>query len=364
MNAHTFMATTGTGLARAVRDAKGDWSVEFHLEDQDLRCLAADPSNPGVVYAGTQGEGVLRSDDRGKTWRPVGLAGKIVKSLAVSRAPSTEPALSQSKGSGQAPSGTIYAGTKPALMYVSCDGGDTWTELEAFRRIRWRWLWLSPAEPLLRLRSAQAFTAYVQAIALSPTDPNVIVVGIEAGAVVRTTDGGKTWTGHRKGALRDCHSLTFHATNGDWVYETGGTGGGAAVSRDAGDTWRQPRAGLDRHYGWACAADPVRPEVWYVSASPGAGKAHSESNAQAYIFRSAGGAPWQKLGGPALSTAEGGLPQPLNYMAYALLTDPAAPGHVCAGLSNGDVWYSTDHGDTWQQLPFSLGGIHRTLIML
>jgi hypothetical protein len=340
VTANTFIATTENGLARAVRDANGDWSAEFLLEDQDVRCLAADLSNPDVVYAGTQGEGVLRSNDRGKTWQPAGLPGKIVKSLAVSR---LEP-------------GTIYAGTRPALMYVSRDGGDTWTELEPFRRIRWRWLWLSPAEPLLRLRSAQAFTAYVQAIALSPTDPNVIVVGIEAGAVVHTNGGGKTWTGHRKGALRDCHSLTFHATNGDWVYEAGGTGGGVAVSRDAGDTWRQPREGLDRHYGWACAADPARPEVWYISASPGAGKAHSESNAQAYIFRSAGGAPWQKLGG--------GLPQPLNYMPYALLTDPAAPGHVCAGLSNGEVWYSTNHGDTWQKLPFSLGGIHRTLIML
>ena len=72
MNAHTFMATTGTGLARAFRDAKGDWSVEFLIEDQDVRCLAADPSNPDVVYAGTQRQGVLRSDDGGRTWRPVG----------------------------------------------------------------------------------------------------------------------------------------------------------------------------------------------------------------------------------------------------------------------------------------------------
>jgi photosystem II stability/assembly factor-like uncharacterized protein len=196
----------------------------------------------------------------------------------------------------------------------------------------------------------------VQAIALSPTDPEVMLVGIEFGAVVRSTDGGKTWAGHRKGALRDCHSLTFHAVDGDWAYEAGGTGGGAAVSRDGGETWRQPRAGLDRHYSWAVAADPARPGVWYVSVSPGPGKAHSAGNAQAYIFRSSGGAAWQRLGG--------GLPQPLDHMAYALLTDPAAPGHLYAGLSNGDVWGSTDHGDTWRKLSFNLGGIHRTLIML
>jgi hypothetical protein len=84
--------------------------------------------------------------------------------------------------------------------------------------------------------------------------------------------------------------------------------------------------------------------------------AHVDGEANACIFRSAGGAAWQKLGG--------GLPQPLNYMAYALITDPAAPGHLYAGLSNGDVWHSTDHGDTWRQLPFNLKGIHRTLVML
>jgi hypothetical protein len=155
----------------------------------------------------------------------------------------------------------------------------------------------------------------------------VIVVGIEAGAVVRSSDGGQTWEGHRPGALRDCHTITFHATNGDWVYEAGGTGGGAAFSRDGGHTWHQPKTGLDRHYGWAVAADPARPEVWYVSASPMFAKsrlfvpaAHVDGEANAYIFRSAGGAAWQKIGG--------GLPQPLNHMAYALITDPHAPGQV------------------------------------
>ena len=91
-------------------------------------------------------------------------------------------------------------------------------------------------------------------------------------------------------------------------------------------------------------------------ARPGPPAAHVDGHADAYIFRSVGGAAWQKLGG--------GLPQSLNYMAYALVTDPDAPGHLYAGLSNGDVWHSSNHGDMWKQLPFNLKGIHRTLIML
>jgi BNR/Asp-box repeat protein len=230
----------------------------------------------------------------------------------------------------------------------SNDGGANWTELASFRRIPSRWFWFSPAE--------KPHSAYVQAIALSPTDPKTLLVGIEFGAVVQSRDGGQSWTGHRRGALRDCHSLTFHATHGDWVYEGGGTGAGVSVSRDAGATWIQPKEGLDRHCGWAVAADPAQPDVWYASLAPGPRSAHSENDAQAAIVRAIGGAPWQTL--------TGGLPQPLNYMPYALLTDPSAPGQVYAGLSNGEVWHSTDHGETWHRLPVHFGKIHRTLLLL
>lgn len=325
-----FISTNGSRLARA--ECHSDqWSVEFLLEGANVRCLAVDPHNQNIVYAGTQDKGVLRSNDRGKTWQPLGMEGHVVKAIAISPA---EPGL-------------IVVGIRPARVFISRDGGQSWMESMSFRKKR-RLFWFSPAE--------KPFTAYVQGIALSPANPNMMVVGVELGSVVRSTDGGKTWQDHRKGALRDCHSVKFHAVNGDWVYEGGGTGAGAAFSRDAGNTWTQSRQGLDRHYGWAAAADPVRPEVMYVSLSPGPMKAHSTDNAQAYIFRSIGGSMWEKL--------SGGLPQPLNHMPYALLTDPDAPGHLYAGLSSGDVWHTTDHGDHWRQLPVNLGTIWTAMIML
>jgi hypothetical protein len=75
-----------------------------------------------------------------------------------------------------------------------------------------------------------------------------------------SVDDGASWTGHRRGALRDCHTLTFHATHGEWVYAGGGGVGGwgtNAVSRDAGRTWARVGRGLDGAYGWAVAADPL-----------------------------------------------------------------------------------------------------------
>ena len=332
-----LISTTGKGLARAATNADGHWSVESVLEGRDVRSLATDPLHSNVVYAGTQGEGLFRSDDRGQTWSPAGMGGEIVKSIAVSP---------------HSP-GVIYAGTKPAGVWLTRDSGDTWSELEAFQKIRGRRFWRSPAEP-------PDWRAYVQALAISPEDPGVLVAGIEFGAVVRTDDGGRTWSNHRKGAIRDCHNLTFHSSDGDWVYQAGASLAGAAVSRDGGISWRQPKSGLEHHYGWTCAADPERPEVWYLSAGPygwkGEPQAHVDGHANAAIYRSAGGAPWERL--------SGGLPQPLTHLAYALQTDPGAPGHLYAGLSSGEVWHTADYGDSWEKLPFNLGRIYPTMIVI
>jgi hypothetical protein len=339
MNANLFLAVIERGLTRAIRSSDGTWAIAPSPTPQHITCLVVDPLHPRRVYAGTRNAGVLRSDDGGESWVSVGLQGQIVKSLAVSP---HEP-------------GVMYAGTKPPCVFVTRDGGQHWSELESFRRIRGRGWWRSPAEP-------PDWRAYVMSLSISPTNPNLIVAGMEFGAVVRSTDGGQSWSNHRKGALRDCHSMTFHAHNGDWVYEAGG--GGAAVSRDGGQTWNQPKTGLDRRYGWACAADPHQPEIWYVSASPMPTllkwqfepPAHLVGKSNAAIYRSSGGAAWEKLGG--------GLPEPLDYMANVLLTDPDAPGHLYTALANGEVWHSTDHGDSWHKLPFNLGGNPYRLVML
>ncbi len=339
MEEKTFLAATGKGLARA-ENVNGNWQIDHHLAGMKVNTVVVDPADPRRIYAGTQGSGIQVSADGGRNWRQQGSLGVPVKALAISP---------------HSP-GTIYAGGKPASLFVSRDGGETWEELEGLRHRR-RWWWFSPGDP-------PGWTPYVQALALSPTDPDVILAGIELGGVLRSTDGGRTWSGHRRGALLDCHSLKFHHTNGDWVYEGGGTGVGAAFSRDGGATWQQPKAGLGRKYGWMVAADPARPEVWYLSASPQPNllrgefdpPAHQDGQARAHIYRSVGGAAWEKL--------SGGLPQPLDHMAYALVTDSTAPGQLYAGLSNGEIWHTADYGDTWTKMSLKFSSLWPDLLVL
>src|SRR5574341_910823 len=107
MIATTFVAAAWRGIARATRQGPDQGSVEHLLGDLAVRCLTADLLHSNVIYAGTQGQGVLRSEDCGASWRPAGLAGQTIKSLAASRA---EP-------------GTIFARLKPAAVFASRDGG-------------------------------------------------------------------------------------------------------------------------------------------------------------------------------------------------------------------------------------------------
>lgn len=316
-----FLAVADRRVVRA-ECTNGAWQVKTVLAGPSPVTLAADPHDANIVYAGTQGNGVYRSLDRGRSWMPLGLNGRIVKSLAVSP---HDPAV-------------IFAGLKPAAVYKTTDGGHTWAELEGFRRIPNRWWWFSPAEP--------PFKAYVNALSVSPSEPNVVLAGIELGAVVRSEDGGHTWSRHLGGALRDCHSLKFHTRDGQWVYEAGGTGGGAAVSRDGGRSWKQLKSGLAKSYGVVCAADPVRPEVWYVALAPGPGKAYG-NNAEAYLYRASAGADWEPIGWEL---------HPMSQMPRALVTRADAPGHLFVGTTYGDVWHTADYGDSWQRLPFDLGG--------
>jgi len=180
-------------------------------------------------------------------------------------------------------------------------------------------------------------------VTISPTDAQTILVGIESGAVVRTTDGGDTWEGHRPGAIRDCHVLSFHGRRGEYVYEGGGFGG--AFSRDAGRTWSRAR-GLGRiRYGWAAVGDAEDPELRYLSAAHGVRSAHG-AKPHGFVLRSRGEEPWRVV-------------LDVGAMPYALIS---AAGSLYAGLSDGRVLETTDTGQTWHLLPFHFSSIERALI--
>jgi photosystem II stability/assembly factor-like uncharacterized protein len=300
-------AATGNGIAR-LDEAGGEWSVQVFLSGNPVHSLAVDPADPARVYAGLSEGGVRRTDDGGASWADCSPPQTAVFSLAVSAA-----------------DGAVYAGTEPSALYRSDDAGETWRELDALLELPSRPTWSFPPRP---------WTSHVRWIAPSPHDADLVLVGIELGGLMRSTDGGATWQDHRPGAARDVHSLAWHPHAEGRAYEAGGDG--AAWSEDGGETWRPADEGRDRHYTWAVAVDPDDPALWYVSASTGPFVAHGRGDPQARIFRRDDGT-WRSLAG--------GLPDPLPAMPYALV---ATDQRLFAGLADGQLWESRDRGDTWR----------------
>jgi photosystem II stability/assembly factor-like uncharacterized protein len=310
-------AATGDGIARLEENGNA-WTVEQSLLGSGAQCLDADPLDPDTVYAGLREGGVRRTADAGRSWVDCPLPERAVFSLAVSAA-----------------DGTVYAGTEPSRLFCSEDRGETWRELQALLELPSRPTWSFPPRP---------WTSHVRWTAPSPHEADLLLVGIELGGLMRSTDGGKSWQDHRPGAQPDVHSLAWHPRASGRAYEAGG--GGAAFSEDGGESWQPADEGRDRHYTWSVAVDRDDPECWYVSASTGPFAAHGRRDPQARIYRRRDGEPWVPLAG--------GLPEPLEAMPYALL---ANDDRLFAGLADGQLWQSFDQGDSWTRCTLQGDGL-------
>ena len=304
----------GTGAVAIVEDGR----VELALEEGGARCLAVDPADPETLYVGTDDAGVFKSEDGGSSWdRLSGIVHPRVTALAISPV-----------------DGAVYAGTEPSSLFVSRDGGKSWRELEGMKNLPSAPTWSFPPRP---------WTSHVRSIALSHEDQTRILVGIELGGIVRSSDGGETWQDQRPGAQPDCHALATHPSTPGIVYEA--AGGGFAWSRDFGDTWEEMDDGLGHRYTWSLAVDGSDPEVVHLSAASGPGRAHGGGPSDAAIYCRRGSGPWE----PVLEHLAG--------FPYALAADPEVPGSIYAGFGGGEVLGKLGPEKDWREIARLPGGV-------
>jgi photosystem II stability/assembly factor-like uncharacterized protein len=318
-------AVTGDDVVRFTVNGAVGSDAESLLGGVGARCIAVDPRDPARVYVGTFDGGLYGSDDGGGSWRRagVGLEDRRVLSVAVS------PSHQESGIS------VVYAGTEPSNLYRSEDGGDSWLRLAALRDLPSEPRWSYPPRP---------WTHHVRTIALHPTDPDWLAVGIELGGVMRSSDAGASWLDHNPEAHSDAHHLLTHALAPERLYEAAGQG--IARSEDRGETWRRVEDGLDRYYAWAQAIDPDDPDLWYVSVSRSPFAAHGDGDGQARLWRSHGD------GWAAIDTW-GDAPA-LRRMPYALGALPGQPGRLLVGLRGGIFLVTDDAGVSWSRVATEL----------
>jgi photosystem II stability/assembly factor-like uncharacterized protein len=190
------------------------------------------------VLAGTR-EGIFRSGDAGESWQRSsdGLTVAYIRWLA-----------HHPDGSGVA-----LAGSEPAALFVSRDGGKTWRECPEVAGLRDRHGWYLPYS---------SGAGCVRGFAFHGAR---IYAAVEVGGLLCSDDGGETW-GLVEGSSGspaaapvgmvhpDVHSVAVHPSSPDLIFAP--TGGGFHRSDDGGRTWT-------RLYDCYCRAvwpDPAQPD--------------------------------------------------------------------------------------------------------
>lgn len=310
-----------------LRGDGGGWLAERRLEGKAPRCLATDPSHPERVWCGTDGDGLWRSGDGGAEWRAIGdgLSGRAISAVAV--APDEE---------------AVYAGSDPSAMWRSETAGQDWEALTALNSLPSAPSWSFPPRP---------DTSHVRWITLEPARPDRLYVCIEAGALVRSDDGGHTWTDRVSGGPWDTHTLGVHPDAPGRLYSAAGDGMGMPghgynESHDGGDSWGQPDAGIERHYLYGLAVDSGDPDTILVSAANTAQQAHSPQAADSTVYRRTGTGPWIEV--------REGLPAPKGTLRTLFAADPARRATFYAANNRG-VFRSTDGGASWDKVGAGLG---------
>jgi len=206
-------------------------------------------------------------------------------------------------------------------------------------------------------------TGSVGAIAVAPSDSNVVYVGMGEAAirgnfshgdgVYRSTDAGETWTHVGLEDTRQIGRIVVHPTDPDTVFVAalGHVFGpnaqrGIFKSTDGGETWRKILYVNDRSGAIDVAMDPNNPRnlfaaFWQVrrtpwsleSGGPGSGLWRSQD----------GGETWTKL--------SGGLPEGVKGK-IGVSVSRAQRGLVYAIVEaeDGGVFRSEDGGDSWRRV--------------
>ena len=167
---HVYVgAAKWTGGSKSGVFRRGEGASRWELcnkglpDDVHVQAITVHPTNPDVVYVGTQ-NGPYRSVDRGERWErlPFPEDGGQVWSISV------HPKNPR----------TLFVGTSPVAIYRSDDEGASWRKLP---------------NAVQAERVKMPFACRVMRIEIDPAQPDHIYAALEVGGAMRSLDGGVTW---------------------------------------------------------------------------------------------------------------------------------------------------------------------------
>ena len=331
----TIVVGTVDGIAILDRSGKG-WELA-HRALAGCFVSAVTAAADGTLFAATHGVGVARSRDGGHTWAWVN-NGIDRHDLWAARA---------GKLQGR---DVVLVGSLPAHVYISEDAGDSWRELTALREVAGVSGWCFPPPPRV---------GHVKDIVI---DGDRLLVGIEIGALLMSTDFGKTFTDLHidpNVADNDVHRILVTPTRPNRIMVANGLVG-VMTSEDNGKTWRKNPMPAEANYPDPVVVHPDEPDLLFLTAGVGwPPHWYKAGRARGKMFRSRdGGQTWERL--------LGGLPNGQRATFSALTIETWKGGYgLYAADTDGQVFESLDGGDTWTIIadvaPVSKGEFYRGL---
>lgn len=276
------------------------WAVETHAD------------RPGEVLAGTD-QGLYRYTSEAGRFDYIPSPMDSLHILQIARDPRDAK--------------FIVCGTRPGEIFLSEDDGESWTRSN-----------LNAATECWFIN-----TSRVTSIKFDPAERDTIWITIEIDGVFKSTDRGRSWELAVEGIVdRDTHDLVFYdSPEGRTVLVS--TEEGVHRSMDNGATWvHEPT--------------DVAPFVYFRSLKlvPDGGTT---------VLASVGDKPSGETGMLLLSHDLGknwkplDVPGPVNSTIWTIGTNPADPKIIFAATIFGQIFRSTDGGETWAKMKRELGEI-------
>jgi photosystem II stability/assembly factor-like uncharacterized protein len=264
-----YFGSVGGGVWKT-NNAGRTWKPVFDSQSAaSIGAIGVAPSNGSVVYVGTGeadmrdsiqfGDGMYKSTDAGKTWKHIGLENtrQIGRIIVDPRNPNVVFVAAL---------GHAYAANPDRGVYRSRDGGATWQKV----------LFKNEDVGAIDLNFDPTNTQIVYATLWNVRRPPWFIYAPAngpGGGIFKSTDGGTTWKEISEGIPvenRGRIGIAVAPTNRNRVYAmVDAKEGGLFVSNDAGATWT--KASKDERVwgrGWyfsKVAADPKNADIVYAS---------------------------------------------------------------------------------------------------